>query len=225
MSRECFPSKAAVTLVAVVALAACSGSSGDPGPTGVQGPVGPAGPQGVAGPQGSQGIQGIPGAQGIQGPAGPVSLLATAVSNSFTPEPVVNFPPAVAGDPTTSDCFINGPSDFLGLQAVFTVENLAQRVNVTATVVTQKLTGGNSGSLILDLCLQTGAGVPLSEGSFFGPLDSNDIMPTTLVRTFGEELVLDPGTYTFGVCGCVAADAAEEWQALQVNVNAHLLQQ
>jgi hypothetical protein len=211
-----------------------AGPQGLQGPQGPQGPQGDAGPQGVAGPQGDQGAQGPQGPQGPAGPAGaegpqgiagPAALLGTQVSTAFSTENVPNFPPATVGDPTTSDCFLDGPSDFLGVPVTFTIDNTDQRVNVAGSVLTQK-NGGGVGNLFLDLCVQTGAGLPLSESSFFGPIDSDDVVPTTLVRTFGEELILDPGTYSFGVCGCVAADAADEtWQSLQVNVSAQLFQQ
>jgi hypothetical protein len=211
-----------------------TGAQGPQGIQGIQGPIGltgPQGPQGETGAQGPQGIQGPigpagpAGPQGPAGPAGPAALLATVLSNSFLTESIPNMVGTDPADPLTSPCFLDGPSDFLGNPVVITIDNDAQRVTVSGTIVTSKA-GGGAGSLFLDLCVRDGVGQPVSEGAFFGPLDSDDIMPTTMVRTFGEDFVLANGTYSFGVCGCVGADAADEtWDALQVNVNAQFFQQ
>lgn len=208
-----------------------TGPQGDPGPQGIQGIQGIQGPRGENGDPGPQGLPGDPGPIGPTGPQGdpgPASLLGTLFSNSFLTETIPNVPGTVVGDPLSSPCYNDGPSDFLGTPVQFTIENLSQRVTVAGSALPVK-TSGTSGSLILDVCVRDddGANIPVSEGAAFALLNSTpDIrMPSTLHRTFGEELVLDPGTYSFGVCGCVAADGAETWDVRQVNVTAQLFQQ
>jgi hypothetical protein len=210
------------------------GPQGEQGEQGIQGLQGIQGPPGIQGPQGDQGVQGPPGIQGPQGPqgiqgpqgeTGPAALIATQVSDDFSIDEIPNFAPDTPGDFETSLCWLDGPTSFLGTPIQFTITNTEQRVNVAGSVLTDK-TLGPTGSLILALCRQDGAGGPIfSESAFFGPLNPDDVV-TGLFRTFGEDfLFLDPGTYSFGVCGCVAADASETWQSLQTSVSGQLIQQ
>ena len=82
---------------------------------------------------------------------------------------------------------------------------------------------------MLDLCYSADGGLTAeTEGLWIGPLSisGSTVMPYTLSRTFGELIQLLPGTYDFGLCGCVAADAADS--AVDVNatvVSGQLLQQ
>jgi hypothetical protein len=202
------------------------GEQGQQGLTGAPGPQGAVGPPGPQGEQGQQGVQGPPGIPGPQGETGPAALLATQVSTHFSleVEQIPNEPRTDPGDPFSSPCFADGPTTFLGVPVQLTIDNADQRVNVAGSVLTSRLTGATA-SLFLDLCVQTAGGIPLSESTFFGPINPDDVV-TALFRTFGEELILDPGSYSFGVCGCVAAEAATEtWESLQVNVSAQLIQQ
>jgi hypothetical protein len=217
------------------------GAIGPQGPQGEQGPQGDIGPQGPQGEQGAQGLQGVQGPIGPQGPQGPIgpqgpvgpqgetgpaALIATQVSDDFSIDEIPNFAPDSPGDFTTSPCWLDGPTSFLGTPIQFTITNVEQRVNVAGSILTDKTLGGATGSLILALCRQDGAGGPIfSESAFFGPLNPDDVV-TGLFRTFGEDfLFLDPGTYSFGVCGCVAHDAAETWVSLQTSVSGQLIQQ
>jgi len=220
------------------------GPAGPIGPQGLQGNVGPIGPQGLqgnvgpAGPAGTPGAPGAPGAQGPQGNigpagpagpqglAGPASLLATTGSTSFLQETIVNIPPLAVGVPSV--CLAGDGLQFVGAQVLVTLTdvNENQRVSVTGTVVTAPARGGTQNNLILDLCYSKNAGPITTEGLFLGPLSSAEVMPRTLVRTFGQRFPLGPGVYSFGICGCVGEDpGVDAWFANATVVDALLFQQ
>jgi hypothetical protein len=192
------------------------------------------GVDGVDGVNGTNGTNGVDGAQGPQGEPGPAAVLGTHVSFDGSGLEIRNDPPTTPGDPSTSICADLGPSEegllnFLGVPVTFTIENENQRVNVAATILTGRTSDpSDPGNLFLDLCVVDEDGVSWTESTWFGPLSLGGV-PTTLVRTFNEENVLPVGrSYSFGVCGCVAAPgggSGETWEAVQVNVSAQHIQQ
>lgn len=157
---------------------------------------------GPAGPQGPQGVQ------------GPASLLGSAVSSTFDVETFVND--AVGCDP------LDIPNlQMIGAMVEFTLDdvNENQRVTVASNSVIAAGAGADAANLVLDLCYSTDGGLTAqTEGLWVGPLalSASTTMPFSLVRTFGEQNTLVPGTYQFGLCGCVDSDALNDaW-----NVNA-----
>jgi hypothetical protein len=201
-----------------------TGETGPQGATGAQGPQGERGPTGLTGATGPAGPTGAPGAIGPQGPQGPAALLMTQISSDFFPEPVVND---LAG------C---DPVDGTGLRMIgamvrfiLTDPDFNQKVTVSATGVIAPGAGGNQSNLVLDLCYSDDAGATAqTEGLYLGPLEQagSTTMPVTLSRTFGEHIQLLPGTYHFGLCGCVDADVADDaWNVNATVVSGQLFQQ
>jgi hypothetical protein len=159
--------------------------------------------------------------------AGPASLLATTGSTSFLQESILNIPPPAVGVPSV--CLDGTGLQFIGSQVQVTLTDVLenQRVAVTGTVVTAPARGGTQNNLILDLCYSPDGGLTtVNEGLFLGPLSSAEVMPRTLARTFGQRFPLLPGTYLFGVCGCVGEDpGVDAWFANATTVDALLFQQ
>jgi hypothetical protein len=117
----------------------------------------------------------------------------------------------------------------MGATVQFTLDNTEQRVTVSAMGVLAPGAGGGQSNLVLDLCYSTDAGATAqTEGLWIGPLEQSGAttMPVSLTRTFGELIQLLPGTYDFGLCGCVAADAADDaWDLNASVVSGQLFQQ
>jgi hypothetical protein len=109
----------------------------------------------------------------------------------------------------------------IGATVQFTLDDPGenQRVTVASNSVIAAGAGADAANLVLDLCYSNDGGTTvLSEGLWVGPLalSASTTMPFSLTRTFGEQNVLGPGTYQFGLCGCVDGDALNDvW-----NVNA-----
>jgi hypothetical protein len=194
------------------------GATGPQGPQGEQGPIGPAGATGPAGPTGAAGPI------GPRGPQGPAALLATAVASTFIPEPVVND---VAGCSAIDGTGLR----MIGATVRFILDDPdgEQKVTVSATGVFAPGAGGSQSNLVLDLCYSANAGATAeTEGLWIGPLEQSGAttMPVSFSRTFGELIQLPPGTYDFGLCGCVAADAADDaWNVNATIVSGQLFQQ
>jgi hypothetical protein len=214
------------------------GIQGEPGPQGPPGPQGEQGPQGIQGEPGPQGIQGEPGPQGIpggpgpegppgpQGPSGIVSVAASSGSNIA----IVNLPAPGDCDGVVGMAFLEG-QPFTTADAVLAA---GQVVTVHAMADLGAQPGATTGvsNLTLNICYQPvgSADPPTSDELFMGvvggwPLSvpAGGMTPFTLTRTWavGTDVgQIPPGSYTFGLCGCIAGedDWAEDWSWTTVQV-------
>jgi hypothetical protein len=212
----------------LIAAAGATGAQGPAGTTGPQGPAGPTGPQGVAGPQGTTGPQGpigltgatgatgpqgSQGATGLAGPIGPVGPAGPASLISATPASSAN---TAFANPVGCDGVIG--MAFFGARVTNVVVGANQVVTATGTLDVGSGAGAIAG-LHLDICRQGTIGGVVADGNWFGPLRlaANTSLPYTLSRSFDT---VTPGTYTIGLCGCVAgADAwLSDFSVLNVQV-------
>jgi hypothetical protein len=163
--------------------------------------------QGLTGDPGSPGAPGAAGATGPQGPPGPTGpgVVSTTVIAGFA-SALVNAPGVCDGQDGMA---------FFGVTASVVID-LHQVAQVSATAnLGAGSGGGGKANLSLNICYQSPVQVtPATPTGFISDFDylqglqlsSNSFIPMTLTRAFP---LLAPGTYTFGMCGCV--DGADAW--------------
>lgn len=180
-----------------------TGSVGPPGASGVTGATGPQGPAGSQGPQGPQGPQGAAGATGPQGPAGPSGLVG-----------YYNGAGPVTTIPTSTWGYV---APFAAASATVTQSN--QAIYVWSQAALGSTVGANS--LRLDICYSMNGGAPQIFDAYYM---NNLAVPagTRTVFSLSRIFVLQPGDYTFGVCGYSGNAANWNWNDSSRNVLAML---
>ncbi len=168
--------------------------------SGVTGPAGPAGPTGSVGPPGASGVTG---ATGPQGPAGPSGLMG-----------YYNGAGPVTTIPTSTWGYV---APFAAASATVTQSN--QAIYVWSQAALGSTVGANS--LRLDICYSMNGGAPQIFDAYYM---NNLAVPagTRTVFSLSRIFVLQPGDYTFGVCGYSGNAANWNWNDSSRNVLAML---
>jgi hypothetical protein len=105
-----------------------------------------------------------------------------------------------------------------------TVTNVVVGANQVVTASGEFDVGAGAAAvagLHVDICRQGSIGGVVADGHWMGPLrlGANTSLPYTLSRSFDG---ITPGTYTFGLCGCVAG--ADAWSSDFNVVNVQVFQ-